>query len=74
MPRKSAASPSASAKPVEELTEKEAAGELQRLAGEIAHHDRLYHEQDDPEISDADSDALRLRNEAIEAASPALVQ
>jgi DNA ligase (NAD+) len=33
---------------VEQLTEEEAAAELERLAAEIAHHDRLYHQQDAP--------------------------
>ena len=57
----------------DQLTEADALSELKELAGLIAHHDRLYHEQDQPEISDAEYDALRQRNEAIEARFPELV-
>jgi DNA ligase (NAD+) len=61
-------------KPVDQLTEAEAAAELEFLAAEIARHDRAYHEQDAPEITDAEYDALRARNAAIEARFPALVR
>jgi DNA ligase (NAD+) len=60
--------------PVDRLTEGEAAAELERLAREIAHHDALYYRQDQPEISDAEYDALRERNAAIEARFPHLVR
>jgi DNA ligase (NAD+) len=59
---------------VDKLTEKEAAAELERLAGEIAEHDRRYHGEDAPTISDAEYDALRLRNAAIEARFPKLIR
>jgi DNA ligase (NAD+) len=55
-------------------TEQEAAPELERLAAEIARHNRLYHAEDAPEISDADYDALVRRNRELEEAFPDLVR
>ncbi len=55
-------------------TDAEAAAELEWLAGEIARHNRLYHTDDAPEITDADYDALVRRNQAVEAVFPELVR
>ncbi|RWD35229.1 MAG: NAD-dependent DNA ligase LigA [Mesorhizobium sp.] len=60
-------------KSVDSLSESEAASELKRLAAEIAEHDRRYHTEDAPLITDADYDALTQRNLAIEQRFPALV-
>ncbi len=57
-----------------DLSEAEAANELMRLAKAIAHHNRLYHAEDSPEISDAEFDALVRRNNELEAAFPHLVR
>ena len=59
---------------VEDLNESQAAAELADLAKQIAGHDRAYHQDDNPEISDADYDSLRARNGAIEARFPDLVR
>ena len=56
------------------FSEANAANELMRLAKEIARHNRLYHAEDSPEISDAEYDALVRRNAEIEAAFPHLIR
>ncbi len=53
--------------------EREAAAALALLAAAIARHDRLYHELDAPEVTDAEYDALRARHAAIAAQFPGLV-
>jgi DNA ligase (NAD+) len=60
--------------PVSDLTPEQAADELARLALEIAEHDRRYHQDDKPTITDAQYDELRKRNAAIELAFPDLVR
>ena len=56
------------------MTDAEATAELSRLAREIAENDRLYHQEDQPAISDAEYDALVRQNRAIEADFPHLVR
>ncbi|MBS9720910.1 NAD-dependent DNA ligase LigA [Tianweitania sp. BSSL-BM11] len=60
--------------PLSEFSEAEAAEALAALAEEIAGHDRRYHAEDAPTISDAEYDALRRHNLAIERAFPQLVR
>jgi DNA ligase (NAD+) len=56
------------------ISEAEAANRLMRLAKEIARHDKLYHDQDAPEISDADYDAMVRENRELEERFPNLVR
>jgi DNA ligase (NAD+) len=60
--------------PPADLTQAQAAEELERLADALAAHDIAYHREDAPTISDAEYDALKRRNEAIEALFPHLVR
>ncbi|MBY5974497.1 NAD-dependent DNA ligase LigA [Ferrimonas balearica] len=59
-------------KAVETLTPAEAEGELARLAEALNGANLAYHQSDAPEISDAEYDALKIRNAEIEARFPAL--
>ena len=56
------------------MDEADAANELMRLAKEIARHNKLYHAQDDPEITDQEYDALVRRNTELEEAFPHLIR
>ncbi|MGU3336655.1 NAD-dependent DNA ligase LigA [Methylobacterium mesophilicum] len=55
-----------------DLTAEEARTEHARLSDAIQEADRLYHQEDAPEISDAEYDRLRRRLEAIETRFPDL--
>ncbi|KCZ50538.1 NAD-dependent DNA ligase LigA [Hyphomonas beringensis] len=57
---------------VEDLTPEEAAVELERLAVLMAEADAAYYQEDAPVLTDADYDAARQRNLAIEARFPDL--
>ena len=57
-----------------EPSQAEAANELMRLAKAVAHHNKLYHGEDAPEISDAEYDALVRRNAELEAQFPQLIR
>jgi DNA ligase (NAD+) len=58
----------------DKLSDAQAAERLAWLAAEIAQHDKLYHDRDAPEISDADYDALVRENRELEARFPQLVR
>ena len=55
-------------------SEADAANRLMKLAKLIARHDRAYHDRDDPEISDAEYDALVQEDRELEAQFPHLVR
>lgn len=63
-----------SQKPAADLTEDEARRELERLAAAIAAADIAYHQNDAPEITDAEYDALVIRNAELEEAFPELIR
>ncbi len=59
---------------IETLTEAEAQAELADLAKQLAVANDAYHREDAPQISDAEYDALKQRNAAIEARFPQLIR
>ena len=62
----------AAGRAVEDLSEAQAKDELARLAKTLAEANTAYHTHDAPGMSDAEYDALKARNAAIEARFPAL--
>ena len=56
------------------IPQADAANELMRLARQIAYHDKLYHADDAPEITDQEYDALVRRNRELEDAFPDLIR
>ena len=56
------------------MTREDAAARLAELSTAIAEHDRAYYEADAPTVTDAEYDALRRENAALEAQHPDLVR
>ncbi|MFC6196763.1 NAD-dependent DNA ligase LigA [Ponticaulis profundi] len=67
------AAPDTLDRPVDQLDDAEASAELLYLADKLAAADRAYYEDSDPELTDAEYDRLRQRNNAVEDAFPHLV-
>jgi len=59
---------------VKDLSEADALAELQNLAQTLSLANAAYHTDDAPDLSDAEYDALKRRNSAIEARFPHLKQ
>ncbi|MDF1834766.1 MAG: NAD-dependent DNA ligase LigA [Alteraurantiacibacter sp. bin_em_oilr2.035] len=57
-----------------DISEADAANELMRLAKVIARHNKLYHAEDSPEVTDAEYDALVRRTAELEEQFPHLVR
>ena len=62
----------AASEPAAGLTEAEARARLAELARQLDEADRAYHQADTPVLSDADYDALKRENAALEARFPHL--
>ena len=60
--------------PIDDLSPEEASAELDALAKRLGAANTAYHTEDNPDLSDADYDALKRRNAAIEARFPALIR
>ncbi len=60
-------------RPIEELTLAEAKSANAYLISEISKHDRLYYQEAQPEISDAEYDKLRSQQAALEQHFPSLI-
>ncbi|HEU5046543.1 MAG TPA: NAD-dependent DNA ligase LigA [Rickettsiales bacterium] len=54
------------------ISHQQAKEEIARLSAEIRHHDKLYHQQDNPEVTDAEYDVLKRKLEALEKQFPDL--
>ncbi len=52
------------------LSKEEAAAELESIATEMAKADIAYYQNDNPYLTDAEYDALKKRNQEIEARQP----